>query len=74
VARQPLPKVLNQKSAKRLLMEHGWTPRAGGRHALLMEKEGHAPVALSHHGGKDYGAGLRRLVLKQAGLLDGEGE
>jgi hypothetical protein len=39
-----------------------------------MMKEGQAPVALPRHQGKDYAPALRRLILKQAGLLNDEEE
>lgn len=64
--RGDLPKVLNQKSARRLLEENGWTHTMGGKH-LKMEKEGRRPITLPHHN-RDYPKGLTQAILKQAGL------
>lgn len=65
---QPVPKVLSQKAAIRLLECHGWKRTLGGKHVVKMEKAGHRPITLPHHGGRDYGSGLRAAVLRQAGI------
>ncbi len=59
---------LNQRSAIKLLRRHGWTRTAGGKHAVKMTKPGHRPITLPRHRGQDYGPGLTRAILKQAGL------
>lgn len=46
--------VLNQKSAKRLLQQNGWTDTRGGKHAVKMEKRGCRPITLPRHKGRDY--------------------
>ena len=38
VVSRPLPKLLNQRTAIRLLSDHGWTQEAGGRHQVKMVK------------------------------------
>lgn len=65
-----MPSVLNQRSARKLLEEHGWTAVAGGKH-IKMTKTGHRPITLSHHRGGDYSAGLAAAILRQAGLKGG---
>ena len=62
------PKLLDQKSARRLLEQHGWRATRGGKHVVKMEKEGKRPITLPHHGGKTYGKGLTAAILQQAGL------
>lgn len=68
----PLPKRLNQKSAKRLLEADGWTearqPGRRGKHQVKMTKPGERPITLPHHKGQDYAAGLTAAILRQAGL------
>jgi predicted RNA binding protein YcfA (HicA-like mRNA interferase family) len=59
---------LNQKSAKKLLEEHGWRQTRGGKHNIKMEKPGHRPITLPYHHGEDYGKGLSAAIRKQAGL------
>jgi predicted RNA binding protein YcfA (HicA-like mRNA interferase family) len=61
-------KLLNQRSAQRLLERHGWTKTAGGKHGIKMEKRGRKPITLPKHQGKDYGKGLTAAIRKQAGL------
>lgn len=63
-----LPKTLNQASARRLLMEHGWVQTLGGKHNVKMEKPGERPITLPLHRGADYGSRLRSDILRQAGL------
>lgn len=67
-----IPKVLNQRAAIALLKSHGWEQAQGGKHQVKMEKEGHRPITLPQHKGRDYPPGLRDAILKQAGLK-GEG-
>ena len=62
------PKVLNQKNAIALLQEHGWQITRGGKHAVKMTKVGERPITLPMHRGQDYGPGLTRAILRQAGL------
>lgn len=73
-----VPKRLSQTSARRLLEDHGWTRETGGKHVVKMTKPGERPITLPAHKGQDYGVGLTRAILKQAGLLpraqnEGEG-
>ena len=63
-----LPRVLNQRSAKRLLEEHGWVETMGGKHVVKMDKQGYRPITLPHHHGDDYSKGLTSAILRQAGL------
>lgn len=63
-----MPTLLNQKSARKLLEEHGWICTRGGKHNIKMEKEGHRPITLPRHRGQDYGKGLSAAIRKQAGL------
>jgi predicted RNA binding protein YcfA (HicA-like mRNA interferase family) len=62
------PRILNQKNAIALLQEHGWTLTHGGRHAVKMTKPGYRPITLPMHHRRDYGRGLTRAILRQAGL------
>ena len=68
-----LPRRLNQKAARKLLEEHGWTEVQGGEHVVKMTKPGSRPITLPSHRGADYGPGLTRAILKQAGLVGGGG-
>jgi predicted RNA binding protein YcfA (HicA-like mRNA interferase family) len=63
-----LPKTLSQKSAKALLLAHGWTEGHGGKHNVKMEKPGHRPITLPAHKRRDYAPGLTDAILRQAGL------
>jgi hypothetical protein len=49
-----IPRVLNQRSAKRLLEERGWVETLGGKHVVKMEKTGARPITLPRHHGRDY--------------------
>jgi predicted RNA binding protein YcfA (HicA-like mRNA interferase family) len=62
------PRLLDQKSARRLLEQHGWRMTRGGKHVVKMEKEGFRPITLPRHRGRTYGKGLTAAILKQAGL------
>jgi predicted RNA binding protein YcfA (HicA-like mRNA interferase family) len=62
-------KPLSQKSAKKLLEEHGWTETRGGKHTVKMDKPGHRPITLPMHRSNDYGRKPTAAILKQAGLL-----
>lgn len=66
--RTAIPKVLNHDNAKHLLEAHGWVSTIGGKHSTKMEKPGMRPITLPRHGGRDYGAGLRAAILRQAHL------
>jgi len=59
---------LNQKTAIRLLEEHGWTRTTGGKHQVKMIKAGRRPITLPSHKGRDYSSGLTAAILRQAGL------
>lgn len=61
-------KTLSQKSAIKLLKKHGWKQETGGKHQVKMTKAGERPITLPQHHGRDYPAGLRSAILKQAGL------
>jgi predicted RNA binding protein YcfA (HicA-like mRNA interferase family) len=61
-------RVLNQRSAQKLLEQHGWRRTTGGKHVVKMVKPGHRPITLPHHQGEDYGRGLTAAILTQAGL------
>lgn len=63
-----LPRVLNQRKAKKLLEEHGWVETLGGKHTVKMEKEACRPITLPMHGGRDWSPGLTDAILRQAGL------
>jgi predicted RNA binding protein YcfA (HicA-like mRNA interferase family) len=66
----PIPKTLNQKSARKLLERHGWTQERGGKHVVKMTKPGTRPITLPYNRGADYPPGLRAAILKQAGLSE----
>lgn len=63
-----LPRTLNQGSARRLLIDHGWTEARGGKHVVKMTKPGHRPITLPRHRGQEYGPGLTASILREAGL------
>jgi len=62
------PKLLDQRSARRLLEQHGWEMTTGGKHVVKMEKEGQRPITLPYHRGQTYSRGLTAAILRQAGL------
>jgi predicted RNA binding protein YcfA (HicA-like mRNA interferase family) len=59
---------LSQRSAKKLLEDHGWTETRGGKHVVKMDKPGHRPITLPRHRGSDYGRSLTAKILREAGL------
>ncbi len=61
-----VPKLLNQRSAMKLLRGHGWRMTAGGKHGVKMVKPGRRPITLPKHRGRDYSKGLTRTILRQA--------
>ncbi|MGZ8740528.1 MAG: type II toxin-antitoxin system HicA family toxin [Gaiellaceae bacterium] len=63
-----VPRLLDQKTARRLLERHGWNRTTGGKHVIKMERAGERPITLPHHRGQTYSRGLTRAILKQAGL------
>lgn len=65
---EPLPRVLSQKKAIELLTANGWKQVRGGKHVVKMEKAGTRPITLPMHKGADYGPGLTRSILREAGL------
>ena len=64
----PMAYLLDQKTARALLEEHGWILTRGGKHGVKMEKAGRRPITLPRHGGRTYGKGLSAAIRKQAGL------
>jgi predicted RNA binding protein YcfA (HicA-like mRNA interferase family) len=66
-----LPRVLNQRTAKKLLEDHDWVETLGGKHVVKMTKPGHRPITLPQHRGEDYSPSLRDAILRQAGLKGG---
>ena len=69
-----LPKLLSQRTAIKLLQEHGWSRDKGGKHVVKMTKPGERPITLPAHKGQDYSRGLTRRILEQAGLLPPPGQ
>jgi predicted RNA binding protein YcfA (HicA-like mRNA interferase family) len=67
-----LPRVLSQRSAKRLLEAHGWTETIGGKHSVKMTKPGHRPITLPANKRRDYPPGLTAAILREAGLRGGD--
>ena len=65
-------KVLNQKSATKLLKERGWTKGVGGKHGVNMEKKGERPITLPKHKGRDYSKDLTGSILREAGIKQKE--
>jgi predicted RNA binding protein YcfA (HicA-like mRNA interferase family) len=63
------PKTLNQRTARKLLEEHGWARTKGGKHVIKMEKDGYRPITLPRHRGQEYSKDLTLAILRQAGLL-----
>jgi predicted RNA binding protein YcfA (HicA-like mRNA interferase family) len=59
---------MNQRAARQLLQDNGWTEERGGKHNVKMTKEGERPITLPHHGGGDYSRDLTERILRQAGL------
>jgi predicted RNA binding protein YcfA (HicA-like mRNA interferase family) len=59
---------MNQKSARKLLEQHGWTMTKGGKHNIKMEKAGERPITLPMHRREDYSVDLTVKILRQAGL------
>jgi predicted RNA binding protein YcfA (HicA-like mRNA interferase family) len=59
---------MNQKSARKLLEQHGWTKTEGGKHNIKMEKVGCRPITLPMHRGEDYSKKLTAGILREAGL------
>jgi predicted RNA binding protein YcfA (HicA-like mRNA interferase family) len=65
----PMSKRLSQKSARKLLEDHGWTCERGGKHVVKMVKAGAArSITLPRHKGADYSAELTANILRSAGL------
>lgn len=68
---EALPRVLNQRTLKKLLEKNGWTETLGGKHVVKMTKPGCRPITLPRHRGRDYSPALAAAVLRQAGLKGG---
>ena len=66
-----MPDLLDQKTARKLLAQHGWTCTAGGKHNVKMEKEGRRPITLPRHGGQTYGKGLSAAILRAPNTMSG---
>lgn len=63
-----MPRLLSQRTARKLLEERGWAKTVGGKHNVKMEKSGQRPITLPKHKGADYSLGLTRSILKAAGI------
>jgi predicted RNA binding protein YcfA (HicA-like mRNA interferase family) len=61
-------RLLDQRSATRLLQENGWRLGKPGRHVVKMVKDGERPITLPRHRGAVYGKGLTQAIIKQAKL------
>lgn len=61
-------RLLSQKSAIKLLRDHGWEQTIGGKHNVKMTQAGHRPITLPKHKGQDYSPGLTAAILKQVGI------
>lgn len=70
--RPALPRVLSQKSARALLVEHGWVEEQGGKHVVKMVKPHQRPITLPMHGGASYTKRLTAAILRAAGLKGGQ--
>ena len=71
----PEPRTLSQRTAKRLLEEHGWEETQGGKHNIKMEKARWRPITLPMHHGNDYSRTLKNAILREAGLRSrGDGD
>ena len=66
-----IPSSLNQHAMIRVLEAHGWIRETGGKHQVKMVKDGHRPITLPENKRRDYPAGLREAILKQAGIQRG---
>jgi len=53
---------------RKLLLANGWREARGGKHVVKMTKPEERPITLPMHRGRDYGKGLERAILRQAGL------
>jgi predicted RNA binding protein YcfA (HicA-like mRNA interferase family) len=63
-----IPKTLDQRTAQKLLEQHGWVRTVGGKHNVKMTKQGQRPITLPRHHGQQYSRALARAILRQAGL------
>jgi predicted RNA binding protein YcfA (HicA-like mRNA interferase family) len=61
---QRLPRIMSQRTAKRLLEENGWTEETGGKHVVKMTKPGERPITLPRHQGADYSPSLTAAILR----------
>jgi hypothetical protein len=64
-----VPKLINQKSGRKLLEKAGYIKTEGGKHSVKMEKEGKPPITLPKHRGQDYSKDLSRAIMRQAGII-----
>jgi len=70
MAKEEVPKTLNQRSAQKLLEGLGYTRDKGSKHNVKMVKEGKPPITLPMHRKGDYGKGLTADILRQAGIKE----
>jgi predicted RNA binding protein YcfA (HicA-like mRNA interferase family) len=62
-------KLLSQKSAIKLLREHGWEQSIGGKHSVKIVKPGSGrAVTLPRRKSANYTIGRTRAILRQAGI------
>jgi predicted RNA binding protein YcfA (HicA-like mRNA interferase family) len=59
---------LNYRRAVKLLRQNGYAVGKQAKHGTKMVNEGEPPIILPRHGARDYGIGLTRSIVKQAGL------
>jgi hypothetical protein len=63
-----LPRVLCQRTARRLLEAHAWIQDPGATHVVKMMNDRKGPITLPLYRGNDYAAALSAAILRQAGL------
>lgn len=59
---------MTQKQWIRLLREHGWEQRTGGKHQVKMVKPGQRPITLPDNKRRSYSKGFEAALRRQAGL------
>jgi predicted RNA binding protein YcfA (HicA-like mRNA interferase family) len=69
-----MARLLDQRSAIKLLEGDGWRRTAGGKHAVKMVKDGRGPVTLPSHNGQSYGKALTHAIAREAGLEKSNGQ
>jgi predicted RNA binding protein YcfA (HicA-like mRNA interferase family) len=58
-------RLLDQRTAIKLLQRDGWALGRGGKHVVKMVKPGMRPVTLPHHRGQCYGKRLTHAIADQ---------